>query len=242
MKAIGYIRVSTDQQADHGVSLDAQRERVRAMATVQGAELFDVIVDGGESAKSMNRPGLQRALSLVNTGKVQAVIVAKLDRLTRSVKDLCALLETFEKRGVALISVAESLDTGSAAGRLVITIMAAVSQWEREAIGERTREALRHKRSKGQRVGNVAYGFRLAADGVHLEADPGEQCVLAEIRQLRQDGMALRGIAAALNHRAYSTRRGTAWRLESVARVLERDSLAAVYREHPGASRERPLS
>src|SRR5689334_3451473 len=123
MQAIGYIRVSTDQQAERGISLDAQRERVRAMATVQGAELLDVIVDGGESAKSMNRPGLQRVLTLVSTGKVRAVIVAKLDRLTRSVKDLCALLETFEKRGVALISVAESLDTGSAAGRLVITIM-----------------------------------------------------------------------------------------------------------------------
>jgi len=126
MQAIGYIRVSTDQQAERGISLDAQRERVRAMATVQGADLLDIIVDGGESAKSMNRPGLQRVLSFVNGGKVRAVIVAKLDRLTRSVKDLCGLLEMFEKRGVALISVAESLDTASAAGRLVITIMGAV--------------------------------------------------------------------------------------------------------------------
>src|SRR3974390_160364 len=117
MQAIGYIRVSTDQQADRGVSLAAQRERVRAMATVQGANLIDVVVDGGESAKSMNRPGLQRVLALVNPGKCQAVIVAKLDRLTRSVKDLCTLLERFERRGVALVSVAESLDTSSAAGR-----------------------------------------------------------------------------------------------------------------------------
>src|SRR5437667_11717824 len=106
------------------------RRRKSAMATVQSAELLDVIVDGGESAKSLNRPGLQRLLALINAGKVQAVIVAKLDRLTRSVKDLCGLLELFEKRKVALISVAESLDTGSAAGRLVITIMGAVSQWE----------------------------------------------------------------------------------------------------------------
>jgi len=85
---------------------------------------------------------LQRLLDLMNAGKIDAVIVAKLDRLTRSVKDLCGLLELFEKRKVSLISVAESLDTGSAAGRLVITIMGAVSQWEREAIGERTRDAL----------------------------------------------------------------------------------------------------
>jgi site-specific DNA recombinase len=82
----------------------------------------------------------------VNGGQVDAVIVAQLDRLTRTFKDLCALLELFEKRKVALISVAESLDTGSEAGRLAITFMGAASQWEREAIGGRTREALRHKR------------------------------------------------------------------------------------------------
>src|SRR5436190_20211711 len=78
MLIIGYVRVSTDRQAEHGVSLEAQEVKIRAMATVQGAELIDVIVDGGESAKSLNRPGLQRLMGLVNGGKVQAVIVAKL--------------------------------------------------------------------------------------------------------------------------------------------------------------------
>jgi len=146
--------------------------------------------------------------------------VAKLDRLTRSVKDLCSLLEVFEKRGVALISVAESLDTGSAAGRLVITIMGAVSQWEREAIGERTRDAMRHKRSNGERVGNIAYGFRLAADRKQLEPDPHEQAVLAAIRELRSNRCTLRGIAAELNARGWRTRRASAWRLEHVARIL----------------------
>ena len=221
MKAIGYVRVSTDRQAEQGVSLEAQEAKIRAMATVQGAELFEVIVDGGESAKNLNRPGLQRLLALVDSGKVKAVIVAKLDRLTRSVKDLCSLLELFEKRGVALISVAESLDTASAAGRLVITIMAAVSQWEREAIGERTRDALRHKRTSGERVGNIRFGFRLSPDGKHVEPDPGEQGVLTEIGHLRQSGHTLRGIAAALNRKALRTRRGSAWRLEHVARIIK---------------------
>jgi DNA invertase Pin-like site-specific DNA recombinase len=154
-------------------------------------------------------------------GKVQAVIVAKLDRLTRSVKDLCGLLELFEKRKVALISVAEALDTGSGAGRLVITIMGAVSQWEREAIGERTRDALRHKRSNGERVGNIEFGYRLSSDRRHLEPDPTEQAALAEIGNLRRQGHTLRGIAATLNNRGRRTRRGTEWRLESVARVTK---------------------
>ena len=116
----------------------------------------------------------------MDSKKVQAVIVAKLDRLTRSVKDWCTQLECFERRGVALISVAESLDTGSAAGRLVLNIMTAVSQWEREAIGERTRDALSHKRGCGERVGNIAFGYRLSADAQHVEPDPGEQAALGD--------------------------------------------------------------
>src|SRR6202049_2114211 len=212
MQAIGYVRVSTDRQAEQGVSLEAQEAKIRAMATVQSAELLDVIVDGGESAKSLNRPGLQRLITLMNAGKVDAVIVAKLDRLTRSVKDLCGLLELFEKRKVALISVAESLDTGSAAGRLVITIMAAVSQWEREAIGERTRDALRHKRGKVERVGNIEFGYRLGPDGLHLELDSSEQAALAMIRQLRAGGRSFRAIAGALNQNGHRTRRSSLWR------------------------------
>src|SRR5712692_4942156 len=175
MKALGYVRVSTDRQ---GISLEAQAEKIRAMALVQGTELMDTIVES-ESAKSLNRPGMAKLLAAVDKGKVQAVIIAKLDRLTRSVKDLCELLERFERRGVALISVAESLDTSSAAGRLVINIMMAVSQWEREAIGERTRDALGHKRRQRERVGNIAFGYRLAPDGVHVEPDDAEQAAIA---------------------------------------------------------------
>ena len=221
MITIGYVRVSTDRQADHGVSLEAQEAKVRAMATVQGAELVEVIVDGGESAKSLNRPGLQRLIAMVKAGEVQAVIVAKLDRMTRSVQDLCSLIDLFEKRKVALISVAESLDTGSAAGRLVITIMGAVSQWEREAIGERTRDALQHKRSNGERVGNIPYGYQLAEDGKHLAEEPTEQALLAHIRALSAQRLSMRVIAAQLNNAGHRTRRGTPWRLESIARVLK---------------------
>src|ERR1700691_5190506 len=199
MKTVGYVRVSTDKQ---GISLEAQAEKIRAMALVQGAELSEIIVESGESAKSLNRPGMAKLLAMVDAGNVKAVIVAKLDRLTRSVKDLCELLERFERKSVALVSVAESLDTGSAAGRLVLNIMAAVSQWEREAIGERTRDALHHKRNRGERGRNIAFGFRLAGDGQHVEPDPAEREVLAEIRRLRNTGATLRGIAAALNHKA----------------------------------------
>ena len=225
MRAIGYARVSTDKQADKGISLEVQQEKIRAMVVVQGAELIDIIVDGGESAKNLNRPGMLRLLAMADAREIDAVIIAKLDRLTRSVKDLGELLERFERRGVSLISVAESLDTGSAAGRLVINIMTAVSQWEREAIGERTRDAMNHKRANGERVGNIAYGYRLSAESRHLEPDPSEQAALAPIRKLRRRGNTLRGIAAILNQQGHRTRRGSEWGLESVARIVRRSSM-----------------
>lgn len=220
MKAIGYVRVSTDKQADFGVSLEAQTEKVRAMAVVQGADLVDVIVDAGESAKSLNRPGVSRLLAMVDAGALDTVIVAKLDRLTRSVKDLAELLERFTRRDISLVSVAESLDTATAAGRLVLNIMVSVSQWEREAIGERTRDAMHHKRANRERVGTVPFGFRVSADGCHLEENPEEQTVIGKIRELRQAGYTFRQIADELNRQGYTTRRRSAWRHQYVADLV----------------------
>jgi site-specific DNA recombinase len=220
MKAIGYVRVSTEKQADFGVSLEAQTEKVRAMAVVQGAELTEVIIDAGESAKSLNRPGMARLLALVDSRGVDTVIIAKLDRLTRSVKDLAELLELFNRRGVSLVSVADALDTRRAAGRLVLNIMVSVSQWEREAIGERTRDAMHHKRANGERVGTVPFGYRTAADGCHLEADSAEQGILSRIRELKAAGHSTRRIADELNRQGFTTRRGTAWRFQYVAEAL----------------------
>ena len=222
MKAIGYARVSTDKQADYGVSLQAQQEKIRAMATVHDLEVGEIIVDSGESAKSLKRPGMERVLELVQSKAVDAVIIAKLDRLTRSVKDLAVLMELFQRRDVSLISVAESLDTGSASGRLVLNIMVSVSQWEREAIGERTRDAMQHKIRNGQWIGNAPYGYKVGEDGINLKPEPQEQDVIRHMRHLRDKGKSLRGIATELNRKESRTRQGGAWRHEYVARVLSR--------------------
>jgi len=227
MRTVGYVRVSTDKQADAGTSLEAQSEKVRAMAVVQGHALDELIIDAGESAKSLERPGMARLLAMVEARAVQTVIIAKLDRFTRSVVDLAELLRRFERRGVTLVSVADSLDTGSAAGRLVLNIMVSVSQWEREAIGERTRDVLRHKKACGQRVGTVSYGFRLAEDGHSIEPDASEQDLLKKIRRLRERGRSTRQIADALNVAGHRTRRGTSWRFQYVATALARAAAAA---------------
>jgi site-specific DNA recombinase len=109
------------------------------------------------------------------------------------VKDLAELLERFTRRGVSRVSVADSLDTQSAAGRLVLNIMVSVSQWEREAIGERTRDAMRHKRTCGARVGTVPFGYRVAGDGLHLEVEPGEQAVAVQVWAMKAAGLTLEG-------------------------------------------------
>ena len=132
-QAFGYLRVSTDKQADSGLSIEAQRAKVEALATLNDCQLIDVVVDAGASAKSLDRPGWQRVMDAVQARQVGAVLIAKLDRCTRSVADLAQFIDTFTRRGVALISAAESLDTSSAGGRLVVNVLGAVAQWEREA-------------------------------------------------------------------------------------------------------------
>ena len=112
------------------------------------------------------------------------------------------------------------LDTATAAGRLVLNVMAAVSQWEREAIGERTREALGHKRAAGQRVGTVPFGSQLAPDGASLLPNLDEQRVLRLLRELRGSGLTLQAIADELNRQGFRTRRGSSWQIRTVHHLL----------------------
>lgn len=219
-RTVAYIRVSTDKQADAGVSLEAQRAKAAAYASLYDLELVAVIVDAGESAKTLERPGLTRALAMLDKGQADAILVAKLDRLTRSVVDLGALIARYFAPGkAALLSVSENIDTRSAAGRLVLNILASVSQWEREAIGERTRDAMRHKQAQGEYIGGHApYGFTLE-DGA-LVPDAFEQNVIVQARELRAAGLSLAKVAAALDSRGIQARNGRPFAAQQVSRML----------------------
>lgn len=215
-KAIGYIRVSTDKQADHGVSLDAQKAKLNAYAAVYDLEMVDFVVETG-SAKNIQREGLQEALQALSDGRAEALVVVKLDRLTRSVADLGRLVEQYFQT-FALLSVSEQIDTRSAGGRLVLNVLASVSQWEREAIGERTKQAMAHMKDSGQYTGGqVPYGFKLV-DGVLTEHD-GEQAVLEAVRKYRARGMPLRKIAQVLADKGYKSRAGRPFHFQAVARM-----------------------
>jgi site-specific DNA recombinase len=219
-KTIAYLRVSTDKQADRGVSLDAQRAKVAAYAELYDLELVEIIVDAGVSAKTLDRPGLTQALGMLRAGKAEALLVVKLDRLTRSVRDLGELVERhFAPGKAALLSVGEQIDTRSAAGRLVLNVLASVSQWEREAIGERTAAAMAHKASCGEYTGGeTPYGYAVQ-DGRLVELD-AEQAVLRQARELRAAGLSLRAIAAELDRAGLRARNGKVFAASQVQRMM----------------------
>jgi DNA invertase Pin-like site-specific DNA recombinase len=221
-RVVGYVRVHTDTHNGGELTGDTQLTKIRAQAVVLGLDLSDVIMDAGPSAATLEWPGFTRLLVLVEDGLLETVIIARLDRLARSGFPFTDLLARFERRQVALVSVAEELNTRDASGRLVVRILASVSRWERDANGERTRDVLQVKKTNGERVGNVPFGSQLAEDGVHLEPAPHEQRLLARMRALEHEGRSVQEIVDDLNRNGFQTRRGTRWRYQHVAHLLRK--------------------
>jgi site-specific DNA recombinase len=238
-KVLGYIRVSTEDQAREGVSLDAQESRLRDYCRAREWELVDVIRDEGRSAKDLRRPGLQAILAALPKKQRGwgALIVVKLDRLTRSVKDLAGLTEAFQRAKVGFTSIAENVDTTSASGELFLNIIGALSQWERKAIGERTRAAMDHLRTTRRRIGSTPYGYRVEPTHVRrlkrngkLEAarlipDAAEQRVLTEILALHGRGLPLRAIAGTLAQRGLLARCGRPFAPQTLHRLVTQGAL-----------------
>lgn len=197
---VASARVSTEKQ---DLSLEAQTAKFEAYAIAHDVELVEVCSDA-LSGKNTNRPGLQRALAMLEAGKADGLLVAKLDRLTRSVRDLGDLLDKYFSERFVLLSVADSIDTRSAGGRLVLNIMGTVAQWEREVIAERTRDALAHLRATG--------GGTPRLEGVAVE----------RILELANDGRSLREIITTLTEEGIPTLRGGKWAPATVSKVLAR--------------------
>lgn len=221
MKVIGYVRVSTDSQAQDGVSLEAQAAKIRAWADLNGADTVTIYEDAGISGKRAdNRPGLQDAMNAIGEG--DALVVYSLSRFARSTRDTIELAERLEKRGADLVSLSEKIDTTTAAGKMVFRMLAVLSEFERDQVSERTRLALSHKKANGEKTGgDVPFGFR-SEDG-RLIPDPAEQKALALIQRLSGKGYSLRDIGRELERKGYRTRRGLAvWHPQSVKQILSR--------------------
>lgn len=223
MKAALYTRVSTDIQAEEGFSLDAQLHRLRSYCDSQGWTVYDVYTDEGLSAKDTDRPQLQRMLSDIRQRKVDVVLVYRLDRLTRNVLDLHELLQEFEKYGVGFKSATEVFDTTTAMGRLFITIVAALAQWERENLGERVRMGQAQMVREGRYFGHTApYGYDLV-DG-KLYVNPIEANVIRTIFELCLSGNGASRIAKYLNDPANNMLRphgADEWSQSVILRMLK---------------------
>ena len=221
--AIGYIRVSTEQQATEGVSLDAQRAKIEAWCTHNGYELAHVYVDAGISGKSMDkRPGLQDALKSLKKG--MALVSYSLSRLARSTKDAISIGETVAKRKADMVSLSEQIDTTTAAGRMMFQMLAVLAEFERNLTAERTTSALQHKKATGQKYTNITpYGFE-AIEG-RLVQVLAETEVVAEIQAARSSGNTLQSIADNLNGRGIPTKTGKQWAPATIHLLLKRSSL-----------------
>jgi DNA invertase Pin-like site-specific DNA recombinase len=208
MRVIGYVRVSTEEQALSGAGLEAQRRAITAECKRRGWELVETIEDAGYSAKDMKRPGVQEALRALEAGDAKALVVAKLDRLSRSMFDFAALMATAQKQNWALVALDCAVDTSTPAGEAMAHVLATFGQFERRLIGQRTKEALAAKKAAGVRLGRPP------------TVPPA---VVSRIQRHRARGDSLRAIADSLNRDKVPTAQGGAkWYAATVRAILTR--------------------
>jgi len=208
MHVLGYVRVSTDEQAMSGAGLAAQRKAIARECERRGWELVETIEDRGYSASDLKRPGIQAALEALERGGADALIVAKLDRLSRSMLDFTALMARAQKQSWALVALDCAVDTTTPAGEAMANVIATFAQFERRLIGQRTKDALAAKRAAGTRLGRPP-------------AVPTS--VVRRIERQRRAGKSLAAIAESLNAAKVATAHGgRRWWPATVRAILER--------------------
>jgi DNA invertase Pin-like site-specific DNA recombinase len=225
-RAIGYSRCSTSEQADFGVSLEAQAEKIRHWCAANDYELHGILTDRGISGgRSDNRPALQEALATLEPG--DSLVVYSLSRLARSTKDTLAIAEVLEGKGADLVSLTERLDTTTSSGLLAFRMLAVLSEFERDLIAERTKLAMRHLRSKGRFLGGSApFGYR--CEGGYLREVPEEMEIVQMIRSLREEGMSLRAISRQLFSVGIAARSGSPFVPIQLVRILKSASVFSI--------------
>ncbi|OKA30435.1 recombinase family protein [Bacillus cereus] len=217
MKCAIYRRVSTDEQAEKGFSLENQLLRLQAFAESQGWEVVHDYMDDGYSGKNMNRPQIKRMLHDLKLNKFDIVLVYRLDRFTRSVKDLNDLLEVFKDHEVDFKSATESIDTATATGRMILNMMVSTAQWERETISERVKDVVRKKKDLGLiSTGYPPYGYAMN-DGVISQVPHEVEIVKFIFEKAKVYGF--QKISKLLNEQGLVTRNGTKWLISTASRI-----------------------
>lgn len=219
MRVVGYVRVSTEEQAKEGISLDTQEAKIRQYAKLCDLGKVEIISDKGKSAKDLKREGIQRVLTLTKEKEIKHLIIYKLDRLTRDLADQLHLIETFKEADVEFHSITEKIDTGTAVGKLFLNMVGSINQFIRDQIAEVTRDALQHKKQKGEPLGPPALGFK-AKDKKRIE-DPEGLKIVKYIKALKRKRLSLRAIAKRLNQEDFRTKRGGKWHHSTISKIVK---------------------
>jgi len=219
MKAIGYLRVSTQEQAREGVSLDMQRAKIAAWANLHDAELVDTFADEGVTGTRADRDGLRQAIEAARQHKCPLVVYS-ISRLSRSTRDMLTIADQLKRSGADLVSLTEKIDTTTAAGKMVFRMLAVLTEFERDQIAERTRHGMAQKRAQGFRVGSVPHGYQADDEG-RLVSVETEQKIIALVNELRDRGLSLRQISAELEKRGAFNRAGRPFNPKSIAAMLQ---------------------
>ena len=226
MDALGYVRVSTVEQAESANGLDAQRRQIRMECERREWRLADVLSDEGATGRHMDRPGLREAFWRLSEGQASILVASRLDRLSRSVADFARVHDWCDRLGVSLVALELGVDTSTSAGRLVASVFSAVGAWEADVISARTRDGLASVRARGEAISRPA----VADDPVLRE----------RILAMRSNGLSFGRIAARLNAESIPTLRGgSEWRASAVRNVCgyRRPKAARPEVELPGRRR-----
>lgn len=226
MNCVCYVRVSTDEQAREGVSLDAQSERLCAYCTMSGLTLTALLREEGISGSIAlgHRPAGKEMLQMIRKDKVQHIVALKLDRLFRDAEDALRQTREWDQAGITLHLVdmgGQSLNTASAIGRLFLTMMAAFAELERNLTAERTKAALAHMKLHLQPYSPTPMGYQ--REGDLLVPIPSEIALVERIKQMSNNGSSLRHIAATLNAEGIHGKTGGKWYASTVRYLLRND-------------------
>ena len=216
--AVGYVRVSTDEQS---LGPEAQRAAIEKWAQSRGVRVAAVFADNGVSGATPaeKRPGLLAALAALRENGAGLLVAAKRDRIARDTV-IVAMVEQAAVRGGAVVTTADGASDGAGPeGQLMRGIVDVFAAYERGVIKSRTRAALAVKRGRGERIGGIPYGYEMAADGVHLAENAAEQAVIGQIRGLRAAGLSLRAVTAECERRGIVSRVGRPFALTQIARL-----------------------
>lgn len=222
MQAIFYLRVSTEQQATEGVSLEAQQAKLAAWAELNDATVLATYSDAGLSGTKDDRPGLLAAMEAACKAKA-ALCVYSLSRLSRSTAHTIQLADELNRAGAELVSISEKIDTTTAAGKMVFRMLSVLNEFERDLVSERTATALRHKKAQGQRVGEIPFGYDLAANGIDLVPNQTQLEAIGLINELRATGLTYQAIADELTARGIKTKKGNSkWSTAAIHKIANR--------------------